>query len=63
MLASIDVAMGGRVAEELILGAENVTSGASSDLQMATKVATNMVVVYGMSDSVSISWQLCCSIL
>ncbi|KAJ7046779.1 ATP-dependent peptidase [Mycena alexandri] len=41
-LASIDVSMGGRVAEELIYGSENVSSGASSDIQNATSTARAM---------------------
>ncbi|KDR81608.1 hypothetical protein GALMADRAFT_239667 [Galerina marginata CBS 339.88] len=48
-LAEIDVAMGGRVAEELIYGAENVTSGASSDIRKATRTAQAMVKHWGFS--------------
>ncbi|KAF2479193.1 peptidase family M41-domain-containing protein [Neohortaea acidophila] len=50
MMAQIDVCMGGKVAEELIYGPENVTTGASSDISNATKVAYMMVTQAGMSD-------------
>ena len=49
MYADITVAMGGRVAEEIIFGESKVTSGASSDIEMATKMARNMVTKFGMS--------------
>ena len=50
MRAKMDVCMGGRVAEELIFGADAVTSGASSDFEQATAIAMNMVERWGMSD-------------
>ncbi len=50
MHANLAIAMGGRAAEELIFGHEKVTSGASSDIQYATKLARAMVTQWGMSD-------------
>ncbi|MEM6339024.1 MAG: ATP-dependent zinc metalloprotease FtsH [Pseudomonadota bacterium] len=52
MKADIAVAMAGRVAEEIIFGHEKVTSGASSDIKMATKMAQAMVTEWGLSDKV-----------
>ena len=52
MHADIAVAMGGRVAEEIIFGHDKVSSGASSDIQHATKLARAMVSNWGMSDEV-----------
>jgi len=48
--ADLAVAMGGRIAEEVIFGHDKVTSGASSDIQMATSMAKSMVTQFGMSD-------------
>ncbi|MXP47582.1 ATP-dependent zinc metalloprotease FtsH [Altererythrobacter luteolus] len=50
MHANLAVAMGGRVAEEIIFGHDKVSSGASSDIQYATDLARNMVTKWGMSD-------------
>src|SRR5690348_5142548 len=41
---------GGRVAEEMIFGAESVTTGASNDIERATEIARNMVTKWGLSD-------------
>ena len=48
--ADLAVAMGGRVAEEIIFGDEKVTTGASGDIRMATDMARRMVTEWGMSD-------------
>jgi cell division protease FtsH len=50
LLADICVAFGGRLAEELIFGHDKVTTGAISDIEMATRMARAMVTRFGMSD-------------
>jgi cell division protease FtsH len=52
MEADIAVAMAGRVAEELIFGKDKVTSGASSDIKMATQMARSMVTDWGLSEAI-----------
>ncbi len=52
LLGQMRMAMGGRAAEELIFGAAQVTTGASSDFQGATQLAQAMVTRYGMSEKV-----------
>ena len=50
-ISMIASAMGGKVAEELVFGREQVTSGAASDIQHITRIANAMVTQFGMSDS------------
>jgi cell division protease FtsH len=50
LVAQLAMAMGGRAAEELIFGADNVSNGASGDIKMATAQARRMVTEWGMSD-------------
>ncbi len=50
MHANLAVSMGGRVAEEIIFGHDKVSSGASGDIQYATRLARDMVTQWGMSD-------------
>ena len=54
MKNQIIVDLGGRVAEEIIFGQEDVTTGASQDFKQATKLARRMVTAYGMSDKIGV---------
>jgi len=52
MIARMAMAMGGRAAEELHFGYDKVTSGASSDIEQVTRIATAMVTEWGLSDAI-----------
>lgn len=52
MKEDIMVSLGGRIAEEIIF--DDITTGASSDIKKATKVARRMVTRYGMSDNIGV---------
>ncbi len=52
MLQEIMGSLGGRIAEELIFG--DITTGASSDIKKATKIARRMVTRYGMSENIGV---------
>jgi cell division protease FtsH len=51
MTSRLAIMMGGRVAEELVFGKEKVTSGASSDIEQATRLARMMVTRWGLSET------------
>lgn len=50
LLSSIKIAMGGRAAEEVFFGEENITTGASNDIEKASNIAKKMIIKWGMSD-------------
>ena len=54
MTSRLAILMGGRVSEEVIFGKEKVTSGASSDIDQATKLARMMVTKWGYSDALGV---------
>ena len=52
MLEDITTLLGGRVAEEIIFGQDNVSTGAESDIRMATSIARRMVTEWGMNQDI-----------
>ncbi|MFZ8930729.1 MAG: ATP-dependent zinc metalloprotease FtsH [Pseudomonadales bacterium] len=50
ILSSICSLFGGRIAEEMVLGADGITTGASNDIERATSLARNMVTKWGLSE-------------
>jgi cell division protease FtsH len=52
ILSRLAMAYGGRVAEQLVFGADKVTPGAAQDIQQATNIARRMVTQFGMSDAI-----------
>jgi cell division protease FtsH len=54
LLAKLTMALGGRVAEELVFGEDKVSSGASSDIKQATDIARRMVTEWGMSEKLGL---------
>lgn len=54
MTSRLAILMGGRMAEELIFGKDKITSGASSDIDQATKLARAMVTKWGFSDKLGV---------
>jgi cell division protease FtsH len=54
MTSRLTILMGGRMAEELIFGKDKITSGASSDIDQATRLARAMVTKWGFSDKLGV---------
>lgn len=54
IITNIMIALGGRAAEEIIFGKDNITTGASSDLQKATEMTLSMIGSYGMDEEVGL---------
>ncbi|MDK2788243.1 MAG: cell division protease FtsH [Epulopiscium sp.] len=54
MEAQIMISLGGRIAEELIFGEENITTGASNDIEKATQIIRDYVTKYGMSKKIGL---------
>ena len=54
LISKLVMSMGGRVAEEIIFGADKVSNGASSDIKQATDIARRMVTEWGMSDTLGL---------
>jgi cell division protease FtsH len=54
LIDDLAVAMGGRAAEELIFGYDKVTTGASSDIKQATRMAKSMITKWGLSDKMGL---------
>ncbi|MBZ2174110.1 ATP-dependent metallopeptidase FtsH/Yme1/Tma family protein [Schnuerera sp. xch1] len=54
ILSNIMIALGGRVAEDIIFGSDNITTGASSDLQKATEMTILMIGSYGMDEKLGL---------
>jgi cell division protease FtsH len=54
MTSRLAILMGGRMAEEIIFGKDKITSGASSDIDQATKLARAMVTKWGFSDKLGV---------
>ena len=52
LLSNLAMLFGGRAAEELIFGAEKITTGAGNDIERATSMARRMVVQFGMSEAI-----------